>query len=92
MTVIGEPFTGVLPLVITGCILHIGRAPFEPYGGVTRQMFAILRAVNRVRKTAGLSMVPRDCIRVRRQVVRPFDDSQFRRISVLNDDQFPLAA
>lgn len=71
---------------------EFGRAPFEPYGGVTRQMFAILRAVNRVRKTAGLSLVPRDCIRVRRQVVRPFDDSPIRRISVVNDEQFPLAA
>lgn len=71
---------------------EFGRAPFEPYGGVTRQMFTILRAVNRVRKTAGLSLVPRDSIRVRRQVVRPFDDSPIRRISVVNDDQFPLAA
>ena len=54
---------------------EFGRAPFEPYGGVTRQMFAILRAVNRMRKTAGLPLVPRECIRVGRQVVRPFDDS-----------------
>lgn len=71
---------------------EFSRAPFEPYGGVTRQMFAILRAVNRVRKTAGLALLPRDCIRVRRQAVRPFNDSLVRRISVVNDDQFPLAA
>jgi len=30
------------------------RSPFEAYGGVTRQMFAVLRAVNKARKTAGL--------------------------------------
>jgi hypothetical protein len=53
---------------------EFSRAPFEPYGGVTRQMFAILRAVNRVRRTAGLPLVPRLSIRVKRQVVRPFDE------------------
>jgi hypothetical protein len=53
---------------------EFGRAPFEPYGGVTRQMFAILRAVNRARRTAGLPLVPRASIRVKRQVVKPFDD------------------
>ena len=52
---------------------EFGRAPFEPYAGVTRQMFAILRAVNRARKTAGLPLVPRGCIRVKRHVVKPFD-------------------
>jgi hypothetical protein len=49
------------------------RAPFEPYGGVTRQMLAILRAVNRARRIAGLPLVPRHCIRVKRHVVRPFE-------------------
>ena len=53
---------------------EFSRAPFEPYGGVTRQMFAILRAVNRVRRTAGLPLVPRACVRVKRQVVKPFDE------------------
>jgi len=51
-------------------------APFEPYGGVTRQMFAILRAVNRARRTAGLPLVPRLAIRVKRQVVKPFDERE----------------
>ena len=51
------------------------RSPFEPYGGVTRQMFAILRAVNRVRRTAGLPLVSRTSIRVRRRVVKPFADA-----------------
>lgn len=53
---------------------EFSRAPFEPYCGVTRQMFAILRAVNRVRRTAGLPLVPRASIRVKRQVVKPFDE------------------
>lgn len=49
------------------------RSPFEPYGGVTRQMFAVLKAVNRVRRTAGLRTVPRSCVRVKRQAVKPFE-------------------
>jgi hypothetical protein len=53
---------------------EFGRAPFEPYAGVTRQMFAILRAVNRVRRTASLPLVRRASIRVKRQVVKPFDE------------------
>lgn len=55
-------------------------SPFEPYGGVTRQMFAILRAVNRLRKTAAYPMVSKKCIRVRRKAVRPFDE-QFEKLA-----------
>jgi len=47
--------------------------PFEPYAGVTRQMLAIHRAVNRVRRTAGLPGIPRDCLRFGRRVVKPFE-------------------
>lgn len=50
------------------------RSPFEPYGGVTRQMFAVLRAVNVKRRTAGLPPVPTSCVRVKRQAVKPFDE------------------
>jgi hypothetical protein len=67
------------------------QAPFEPYAGITRQMFAIHRAVNRARRTAGLSIVPRDCIRVRRRVVRPFDEQPNSRDNLANYE-FPLAA
>ncbi len=48
------------------------RWPFEPYGGVTRQTFAVLRAVNQARKTAGFMPVPTRCVRVKRKVVKPF--------------------
>ncbi len=47
--------------------------PFEAYAGVSRQVQAIYRAVNRVRRTAGLPLVPKDCLRVKRRVVRPFE-------------------
>lgn len=48
------------------------RSPFEPYGGVTRQMFALLKAVNQSRRLAGLPRVPKECVRVKRRVVKPF--------------------
>jgi hypothetical protein len=66
-------------------------APFEPYAGVTRQMFSILRAVNRVRKTAGLHLLSRECIRVRRKVVRPFERYS-REMNLSDNDLLPLAA
>lgn len=49
------------------------RFPFEPYGGVIRQVLSIHRAVNRARKTAGLRAVPRECLRLKRRVVKPFE-------------------
>ncbi|WP_145248751.1 hypothetical protein [Aeoliella mucimassa] len=54
------------------------RSPFESYGGVTRQMFALLKAVNKARKTAGLSPVPRSCVRVKRKAVKPFEPVSIR--------------
>ena len=45
---------------------------FEPYAPVVRQLYSVLRAVNRMRKTAGLRPIPNDAIRTHRRVVRPF--------------------
>lgn len=45
---------------------------YEPYVPVVRQLFCILRAVNKARRTAGLERVPNDVIRTRRRVLRPF--------------------
>jgi len=47
---------------------------YEPYVPVVRQLFCILRAVNKARKVAGLEAVPNDVVRTRRRVLRPFDD------------------
>ena len=49
------------------------RLPFEPYAPVKRQLFELLRAVNRARKTAGYELVPSSCIRLRRAPCRPFE-------------------
>lgn len=49
--------------------------PFEPYAPVRRQLLNILRAVNRERKRAGFEPVPIAALRLRRRIVRPFEDS-----------------
>ena len=54
---------------------------FEPYAPVRRQLIAFLKAVNRERKTAGLSPVPFESLRLRRTIVRPFG----------SDDQDPAS-
>ena len=45
---------------------------FEPYAPVRRQLIALLRGVNRERKTKGWAPVPFETLRLRRQIVRPF--------------------
>ena len=49
---------------------------FEPYAPIRRQLLNLLRAVNRVRKQAGLSAVSSDCLCLRRRQYRPFDLSR----------------
>ena len=46
--------------------------PFEPYYLVRRQEFNILRAVNRRRREAGLPLVAKECIWLKRRPVKPF--------------------
>ena len=57
------------------------RIPFEPYAPVRRQLLNILRAVNRSRKQAGFEPVPVSAIRMRRRVVRPFEEITFRAVA-----------
>ena len=51
---------------------ELGRLPFEPYAPVRRQLLAVYRAVNGVRKTAGLELLPRNVFHFHRRVCRPF--------------------
>ena len=46
--------------------------PFEPFAPVRDQFRIILRAVNRLRKTAGLELVPWNAVRLFRKPVRVF--------------------
>ncbi len=45
------------------------RLPVEPYAPVRRQIYSIVRVVNRIRHTAGLELVDWRCVRSRRRVV-----------------------
>src|ERR1051326_3794562 len=51
------------------------RLPFEPYAPVRGQLHGILREVNRRREPARYEPVPRSCIRGRRHIVKPFEQS-----------------
>src|SRR5262245_188997 len=48
---------------------------FEPYAPVRRQLFSLLRAVNQSRAVGGLPTLPWSCLRLRRRIVRPFDEN-----------------
>lgn len=63
--------------------------PFEPYAPVRNQLFCLLRAVNRVRKTAGLAECPADCIRTKRRVHRPFMAPEKVSVGALQVHQEP---
>jgi len=45
---------------------------FEPYGGVRKQLLALLRAVNDKRRAARFAPLPMSCLRLRRRACRPF--------------------
>lgn len=45
----------------------------EPYTPIRRQLLNLHRAVNRVRRAAGLEPVPMDCLRLKRRSYRPFE-------------------
>lgn len=47
--------------------------PYEPYAPVRRQLLELVRGVNRVRAAAGHELIPWQCLRLRRQPLRPFD-------------------
>ena len=53
--------------------VELRRLPFEPYAPVRVQLHCLLRRINRRRALAGLELVPREAIRVRRSPVRPFE-------------------
>lgn len=51
---------------------RLQQLPYEHYASVRDQLRGILRAVNRRRKVAGLELVPRNAVWLRRIPVRPF--------------------
>ena len=47
--------------------------PFEAYAPVRRQVVSIFSRVNRVRKAAGLEVLPSSCLKLKRRPARPFE-------------------
>ena len=58
----------------------------EPYAPIRRQLFNILREVNRVRKKAGRESVSTECIRIKRKQIRVFEPIEQLHVS-LTDSQ-----
>ena len=54
--------------------------PFEPYAPVRRQLLNIVRAVNRERKMAGYSPVPKTVLWRDRRIYRPFEPLECERL------------
>src|SRR5262249_36784254 len=55
---------------------ELSSLPFEPYAPVRIQLLSILRKVNLRRTEAGFEPVSRDCLRLVRRQVRPFERSE----------------
>ena len=49
------------------------RVPYARYAPIRRQLLTILRAVNDARARMGYELVPHAALRLRRQIVRPFE-------------------
>lgn len=60
---------------------ELAALPFEPYAPVRRQLFIILRSVNRARRMAGFQPVPWTALRLRRRIVRPFESERLEEVA-----------
>jgi hypothetical protein len=61
--------------------------PFEPYAPVRIQLLVLLKAVNRARAAAGLELLPKAALRLRRSPVRPFEGEEIET----SDVHFPAS-
>ena len=53
--------------------VRIDDESYEPYSSIRRQMFNILREVNRVRKVVGFEQIPSSAIWLKRRILKPFE-------------------
>ncbi len=51
---------------------YIWNLPFEPYAPIRRQILNLVRAVNKLRATAGFEKLSLTCVRTKRRIVKPF--------------------
>lgn len=48
--------------------------PFEPYAPIRKQLLRLLKSINKKRAAMGYEKLSPDCIRYRREIVKPFED------------------
>lgn len=53
---------------------ELSTIPFEPYSGVKRQFWKIIREMNGARRSQGLELLPMSAARMTRKVVSTFED------------------
>ena len=63
----------------------LGRAlqqvPYEPYAPVKRQLFNVLRGMNRLRRSAGLEPVGNEWLQLTRRIVHPFGPAEWPAVA-----------
>lgn len=57
--------------------VDFGRVPYARYAPVRRQLLTILRAVNAARARVGYERLPYSVLKLRRQIVQPFEPADF---------------
>jgi hypothetical protein len=60
--------------------IDFARVPYARYAPVRRQLLKLLRAVNEARTRTGYEAVPHTALRLRRKIVKPFEEPGGRQI------------
>ena len=58
---------------VESMVKEFQRLPFEPWAPVRSQLFCLLKKVNKKRKTAGFTPVPKEAVRTTRRSVKVFE-------------------
>lgn len=72
---------------VEALVAEFSHIAYEPYAPVKRQLFNILRAVNRARHVAGFEPVPVSALRLRRRIVKPFGVEDGREVEALAETE-----
>ncbi len=85
-------YLGMARAPIKTLMWEFGHFPYVSYGGILKQTFAILKAVNVIRAAATLKPIPTSCVQVRRRPVKPFEQPKELRRRQEAEQQLLLAA
>jgi hypothetical protein len=71
---------------------ELSTIPFEPYSGIKRQLWAIIREMNGARRKQGLEPLPLSAARMVRKVVRTFEDGGLGRAAARGGEECQFVA